>query len=134
MNAIKTVLTVGLVSLAAFAAKAEEEVTLAWQTPGYVIEEIVVTAPRVASLPTDLRTPAARPAIPEPGQRRVNANRLRPAYTSGVSANSAESRLFIPGIAGFFSDYAFRHFDSYGTIGLVRSISVASLPTISSSA
>ncbi len=64
MNAIKTVLTVGLVSLAAIAAKAEE-VTLAWQTPGYVIEEIVVTAPRVASLPTSLRAPAARPAIPD---------------------------------------------------------------------
>jgi hypothetical protein len=47
------------------AAKAEE-VTLAWQTPGYVIEEIVVTAPRVVSLPTDLRTPAVRPSMPEP--------------------------------------------------------------------
>lgn len=64
MKAIKTVLIAGLVTLAPFAAQAEE-VVLAWQTPGYIVEEIVSVASRTASLPTELKEPAARPQIPE---------------------------------------------------------------------
>lgn len=64
MNAIKTVLITGLIVLAPFAAKAEE-VTLAWQTPGYVVDEIVTTAKRPVALPSELKRPAARPEIPE---------------------------------------------------------------------
>jgi hypothetical protein len=64
MRAIKTVLIAGLITLAPFAAKAEE-VVLAWQAPGYVIEEIVSVASRPATPPRELREPAARPQIPD---------------------------------------------------------------------
>jgi hypothetical protein len=62
MNAMKTVLAAGLLMTVAAAAAAENE-TPEWQVPGYVMDEIVVTAPRPPARPVD-RKPVARISDP----------------------------------------------------------------------
>jgi hypothetical protein len=63
MNAMKTVLAAGLLMTVAAAAAADYEAA-AWQAPGYVMDEIVVTAPRPPARPAE-RKPVARTASPE---------------------------------------------------------------------
>jgi hypothetical protein len=63
MNAMKTILAAGVLMAVAAAAATDNE-TPEWQSPGYVMDEIVVTAPRPPARPVGHK-PVARSASPE---------------------------------------------------------------------